>query len=51
MIERLLEVFDHLFVLYKFAITVLIIVTMSLDITYYLLYVMHLKHDVIIAEP
>jgi hypothetical protein len=51
MIEWLLRVFDHLLVLYKFAITVLIIVAMSLDIMYHLLYVMHLKLDVIIGEP
>jgi hypothetical protein len=51
MIECLLRVFNHLLVLSKFAITVLIIVTMSLDIVYHLLYVMHLKLDVIIGQP
>jgi hypothetical protein len=51
MIEWLLRVFDHLLVLCKFIITVLIIVDMSLDIAYHLLYVMHLKLDVIISEP
>jgi hypothetical protein len=50
MIECLLRVFNHLLVLCKFAITVLIIVTMSLDISYHLLYVMHLKLDVVIGE-
>jgi hypothetical protein len=44
MIEWLLRVFYHL--LYKFSITILIIVAMSLDIAYHLLYVMHLKLDV-----
>jgi uncharacterized membrane protein YdfJ with MMPL/SSD domain len=42
MIECPLRVFNHLLILYKFVITVLIIVAMSLDITYNLLYVMHL---------
>jgi hypothetical protein len=51
MIQWLLRVFDHLLVLCKFAITVLIIITMSLDIAYHLLYVMHLKLNVIIGEP
>jgi hypothetical protein len=51
MIEWLLRVFDNLLLLYKFVITVLIIVTMSLDIVYHLLYVIHLKLDVIISEP
>jgi hypothetical protein len=51
MIEWLLIVFDHLLVLCKFTITVLIIVAMSLNIAYYLLYAMHLKLDVIIVEP
>jgi hypothetical protein len=51
MIQWLLRVFDHLLVLYKFIITVLIIAAMSLDITYHLLYVMHLKLDVVIGEP
>jgi hypothetical protein len=51
MIQWLLRVFDHLLVLCKFAITVLIIITMSLDIAYHLLYVMHLKLNVIISEP
>jgi hypothetical protein len=41
MIEWLLGVFDHLFVLCRFTITVLIIIAMSLDIAYHLLYVMH----------
>jgi hypothetical protein len=51
MIEWLFRVFDHLFVLFKFTITVLIIITMSLNIAYHLLYVMHVKLDVIISEP
>jgi hypothetical protein len=51
MIEWLLGVFDHLLVLCKFAITILIIVVMSLDIAYRILYVMHLKLDVVIGEP
>jgi hypothetical protein len=51
MIEWLLRVFDHFLVCYKFIITVLIIITMSLDIAYHLLYVMHLKLDVVIGEP
>jgi hypothetical protein len=51
MIDLLLRVFDHLLVLCKFIITVLIIGVMSLDIAYHLLYVMHLKLDVIIGEP
>jgi hypothetical protein len=51
MIERLLRVFKHLLVLCKFVITVLIIITMSLDIAYHLLYVMQLKLDVVIGEP
>jgi hypothetical protein len=51
MIEWLLRVFDHLLVLCKFAITVLTIIAMSLDIVYHLLYVMHLKLNVIIGEP
>jgi hypothetical protein len=51
MIEWLLRVFDHLLILCKFAITILIIVAMSLDIVYHLLYVMHLKLDVVIGEP
>ncbi len=51
MIEWLLRVFDHLLVLYKFAITILIIITKSLNIAYHLLYVMHLKLDVVIGEP
>jgi hypothetical protein len=51
MIQWLLRVFDHLPVLCKFTITVLTIVTMSLDIAYHLLYVMHLKLDVVIGEP
>jgi hypothetical protein len=50
MIEWLLGVFDHLLVLCKFVITVLIIVAMSLDIACHLLYVMHLKFDVVIGE-
>jgi hypothetical protein len=50
MLELLLRVFDHLLVLYKFVITVLIIIVMSLNIAYHLLYV-HLKLDVIIVEP
>jgi hypothetical protein len=51
MIELLLRVLDHLLVLCKFVITVLIIVDMSLNIAYHLLYVMHLKLDVVISEP
>jgi hypothetical protein len=51
MIEWLLGVFDHLLILCKFIITVLIMVAMSLNIMYHLLYVMHLKLDVIISEP
>jgi hypothetical protein len=51
MIEWLIGVFDHLLVLCKFTITVLIIVSMCLDIAYHLLYVMHLKLDVVIGEP
>jgi hypothetical protein len=44
-------VFDHLLLLCMFTITVLIIIIMSLDIVYHLLYVMHLKLNVIIGEP
>jgi hypothetical protein len=51
MITWLLGVFNHLLVLCKFTITVSIIVAMSLDTAYHLLYVMHLKHDVVIGEP
>jgi hypothetical protein len=51
MLEWLLRVFVHLPVLCKFTITILIIVIMSLNIAYHLLYVMHLKLDVIISEP
>jgi hypothetical protein len=51
MIQWPLRIFDHLFVLCKFTITVLIIVVMSLNIAYHLLFVMHLKLDVIIDEP
>jgi hypothetical protein len=51
MIEWLLTVFDHLLLLCEFTITVLIIVAMSLKIVYHLLYVMHLKLDVVISEP
>jgi hypothetical protein len=51
MTEWLLKVFDHLFVLCKFIIIVLVIVIMSLDIAYHLLYVMHLKLNVYIGEP
>jgi hypothetical protein len=51
MIEWLLAVFKRLVVLCKFAITVLIIVVMSLDIVYHPLHVMHLKHDVVISQP
>jgi hypothetical protein len=51
MIEWLLGVFNHLLVLFKFIVTVLIIITMSLGIVYHLLYVMHLKLDVVIGEP
>jgi hypothetical protein len=51
MIEWFLRVFNHLLVLCKFVITVLIIVAMSLNIAYHLLYVMHLKLDVVIGEP
>jgi hypothetical protein len=50
MIEWFLGVFDHLLVLFRFAITVLIIVVMSLDIAYHLIYAMHLKLVVIISE-
>jgi hypothetical protein len=50
MIEWFIRVFDHLLVLCKFNITVLIIVDVSLDIAYHHLYVMHLKHDVIIGQ-
>jgi hypothetical protein len=46
-----LQVFDHLLILYKFAITVLIIVAMSLDIVYHILYILHLKLNVVIGEP
>jgi hypothetical protein len=35
----------------KFDITVLIIIVISLDIAYHLLYIMHLKLDVVISEP
>jgi hypothetical protein len=51
MIEWLLRVLDHLLVLSKFSITVLIIIAVSLNIAYHLLYVMHLKHDVVIGRP
>jgi hypothetical protein len=51
MIEWLLGVFNHLLILCKFTITVLIIVIMSLNIAYHLLDDMHLKLDVIIGEP
>jgi hypothetical protein len=51
MIQWLLQVLDHLLVLCKFTITVLIIVIMSFDIAYHLLYVMHLKLNVVIGEP
>jgi hypothetical protein len=51
MIEWLLGVFGHLLVLFKFTITILIIIVMSLNIAYHLLYVMHLKLDVVIDEP
>jgi hypothetical protein len=51
MIEWFIGVFDNLLILCKFAITVLIIVAMSLDIAYHLLYVMHLKLDAVIGEP
>jgi hypothetical protein len=51
MIEWLLRVFDHLPILCKFTITILIFITMSLGIAYHLLYVMHLKLDVVIGEP
>jgi hypothetical protein len=51
MIEWLLGVFKRLVVLCKFAITVLIIVIVSLDIVYHPLYVMHLKHDAVISQP
>jgi hypothetical protein len=51
MIEWLLGAFDHLLVLCKFTITVLIIIVMPLDIAYHLLYVMHLKLNVVISEP
>jgi hypothetical protein len=46
-----MTVFDDLLVLCKFTITVLIIVVMSLDIVYHLLYVKNLKLDVVISEP
>jgi hypothetical protein len=49
MIECLLRVFDHLLVLCKFTINVLIIVVISLDIAYHLLYVMHLKLNAVIC--
>jgi hypothetical protein len=49
-IEWLPGVFDHL-VLCKFSITVLIIVTVSLDIAYHLIYVMLLKLDFVIGQP
>jgi hypothetical protein len=51
MMECLLRVLNHLLLLWKFVITILIIVALSFDIAYHLLYVMHLKHDVIISEP
>jgi hypothetical protein len=51
MIEWLFRVFDHLLLLCKFSITVLIIVVVSLDIAYHSLYVMHLKLDVVIGQP
>jgi hypothetical protein len=51
MIEWLTTVFDHLLILCKFAITLLIIITVSLDIAYHLLYFMHLKLDIVIGEP
>jgi hypothetical protein len=51
MIEWLIRISDHLLVLCKFAITVFIIVAMSLDIAYHLLYVMHLRHNAIISQP
>jgi hypothetical protein len=51
MIECLLGVFDHLLILCKFIVTILTIVTMSLDIADHLLFVMHLKLDVVISEP
>jgi hypothetical protein len=51
MIEWLLRVFDHLLVLSKFAITILIIIAMSLNIMYHLQYVTHMKLDVIIDQP
>jgi hypothetical protein len=50
-IEWLVRVFDHLLVRCKFAITILIIVSMSLAIAYHLICVMHLKLNVIISEP
>jgi hypothetical protein len=50
-IEWLPGVFDHLLVLCKFSITVLIIITVSLDIACHLIYVMHLKLDVVIGQP
>jgi hypothetical protein len=51
MIEWLLGVFDHLLVLFKFVIIVLIIIAMSLDIAYHLLYVMYIKLNVVISDP
>jgi hypothetical protein len=51
MIQWLLGVFNHLLVLCKFVITVLIIIAISLDIAYHLLYVMHLKLNVVIGKP
>jgi hypothetical protein len=51
MIEWLLRFFDHLLLLCKFVIIVLIIIIVSLNIVYHLLYVMHLKHDISISQP
>jgi hypothetical protein len=50
MIEWLLRVFNYLLILCKFIITVSIITTMSLNIVYHLLYVMHLKLNIVIGE-
>jgi hypothetical protein len=51
MIEWLLRVFDHLLILCKFFIIVMVIIIVSLDIVYHLLYIMHLKLEVIISQP
>jgi hypothetical protein len=51
MAECCLRVFDQPFVLCKFTITLLIIISMSLNIVYHVLFVMHLKLDVVIGQP